>query len=305
MPLTADPGAKAGWDWLLTLLGRDARVVDYKLVPTTTSSTLLDVQVRGSSVTNRVALRLYDNEAWLAEAPDLVVHEAAALKIAETSNLRAPRLIGWSAADIGFGTGCLAMTWTDGDVVVRPSRLDHWLQHLAAELAAIHQCRADMAFPWRYRSWVDDARLRVPTSTRVPEKWRRVIDLWRAGAPVHAPVLIHRDFHPANVLWRDNAIVGVVDWPNACLGPAALDVAHCSYNLALMHGVDAVVAFRAAYQRAMPTHQQDVYWDANSLLDKSRVRYYPPWRLFGLGHIDDAELVRRVDDHVAYFIEMV
>ena len=37
---------------------------------------------------------------------------------------------------------------------------------------------------------------------------------------------------------------GVVDWANACLGPAAVDVAHFRVNLAVLHGpatADAVL----------------------------------------------------------------
>ncbi len=57
-------------------------------------------------------------------------------------------------------------------------------------------------------------------------------------------MVIHRDFHPDNVLWSDGRISGVVDWANACLGPAAVDVAHFRVNLAVLHGpatADAVL----------------------------------------------------------------
>jgi aminoglycoside phosphotransferase (APT) family kinase protein len=44
-------------------------------------------------------------------------------------------------------------------------------------------------------------------------------------------VLVHRDFHPGNVLWRRGTVSGVVDWQAACTGPAVADVAHCRVNL--------------------------------------------------------------------------
>ena len=52
------------------------------------------------------------------------------------------------------------------------------------------------------------------------------------GPPPGLPeVLVHRDYHPGNVLWRRSKISGVVDWQAACTGPAVADVAHCRVNL--------------------------------------------------------------------------
>jgi aminoglycoside phosphotransferase (APT) family kinase protein len=44
-------------------------------------------------------------------------------------------------------------------------------------------------------------------------------------------VLLHRDFHPGNVLWRRGQVSGLVDWQGACAGPAAADVGYCRVNL--------------------------------------------------------------------------
>jgi aminoglycoside phosphotransferase (APT) family kinase protein len=38
-------------------------------------------------------------------------------------------------------------------------------------------------------------------------------------------VLCHGDFHPLNVLAEAGVVTGVIDWPNASVGPAAADVA--------------------------------------------------------------------------------
>jgi hypothetical protein len=42
-------------------------------------------------------------------------------------------------------------------------------------------------------------------------------------------------------------VTGVVDWVETSIGPAWLDVAHCSTNLAIVHGNGAADLFGAAY----------------------------------------------------------
>jgi aminoglycoside phosphotransferase (APT) family kinase protein len=62
-------------------------------------------------------------------------------------------------------------------------------------------------------------------------------------------VLVHRDYHPGNVLWRRGTVSGVVDWQAICTGPAVIDVAHCRVNL-LTFGAAAAGQFTALWQQA-------------------------------------------------------
>jgi aminoglycoside/choline kinase family phosphotransferase len=61
-------------------------------------------------------------------------------------------------------------------------------------------------------------------------------------------VLLHRDFHPGNVLWRRGRVSGVVDWLGACSGPASADVAHCRINLLTM-GTEVASRFTVRWER--------------------------------------------------------
>jgi aminoglycoside phosphotransferase (APT) family kinase protein len=76
--------------------------------------------------------------------------------------------------------------------------------------------------------------------------------------------LIHRDYHPGNVLVDAGAVSGIVDWPNACAGPPEVDVAHCRVNLAVTHGLEVATAF-AAFAATDP--QRQAYWDVVDCLD--------------------------------------
>jgi aminoglycoside phosphotransferase (APT) family kinase protein len=61
-------------------------------------------------------------------------------------------------------------------------------------------------------------------------------------------VLVHRDYHPGNMLWRWGTVSGVVDWQAICTGPAVIDVAHCRVNL-LTFGAATAGQFTAWWQR--------------------------------------------------------
>lgn len=51
-----------------------------------------------------------------------------------------------------------------------------------------------------------------------------VFDFVREPRPQVKPCFIHRDYHPTNILWVDDKVSGVVDWVNACRGPAGIDI---------------------------------------------------------------------------------
>ena len=122
----------------------------------------------------------------------------------------------------------------------------------------------------------------------------------RSQAAGARAVFIHRDYHPTNVLWRGTAVSGVVDWINACRGPAGVDVAHCRTNLEAMYGLETADQFLARYRDVADGFAYDPYWDIDSLLDMclEGPSYYPPWQEFGLGIIPPPVLRQRADAYL-------
>ena len=57
-------------------------------------------------------------------------------------------------------------------------------------------------------------------------------------------MLVHRDFHPGNVLFSGAGLSGLVDWANASIGPPDVDVGHCRANLVSVLDVEAADRFR-------------------------------------------------------------
>jgi hypothetical protein len=130
-----------------------------------------------------------------------------------------------------------------------PSDLDRWLPRLAEVLPCIHATPLPPPGELGPFSAYPQASYRPPGWARYPRVWERAAEISHGPPPRLPTVLLHRDFHPGNVLWRRGTVTGVVDWQGACTGPAAADVAHCRVNL-LTLGVGAAERFTALWQQA-------------------------------------------------------
>ncbi|HQZ54645.1 MAG TPA: aminoglycoside phosphotransferase family protein [Thermoflexales bacterium] len=292
MPLTAASRA-----WLADAL--DAAPNDIRIEPMAGATSSSVYAVRTQPGVDAV-LRLFDNAAWLADEPDLVAHEAAALGEADRAGCPAPRLIAWSAEDVGFGAPALLMSRLSGEVVLSPGDQAAWIERLAFALAAIHRHPA-VDLGWNYFPWFEPADAVIPAWSPNPSTWDSAIAIARHPAPVETTVYIHRDFHPVNVLWESGEVSGIVDWVNACRGPASVDVAHCRCNLALMYGAAVADAFLAAYVTATPGFRHDPYWDVGSLLEWAlpQPTPYRPWAEFGLSGMTVALMEARAEAYLA------
>ena len=150
------------------------------------------------------------------------------------------------------GGPALLMSRLPGRVDWWPSDLERWLKRLAGLLPHIHGTalppgEAVPRFaPYRQENY------RPPGWARYPRVWERAVEISRAPAPDLPPVLLHRDFHPGNVLWRYGRVSGVVDWLGACSGPAPADVAHCRINLLTM-GAEVASRFTVHWEQVAGT----------------------------------------------------
>jgi aminoglycoside phosphotransferase (APT) family kinase protein len=73
--------------------------------------------------------------------------------------------------------------------------------------------------------------------------WRAALELFReAPAAEETAALCHRDLHPGNILFSRGRMAGMVDWVNACRGPAWVDLSRCRVEVAFLAGFDAADA---------------------------------------------------------------
>ena len=278
----------------------DRRVVAADLLPGATSSTLIRLRLSDGRDTVDRVLRLFTLVHWLAEEPDLAPHEATALQRMAAVDPATPELIAFDPDGATCGVPAILMTCLPGHIELAPADMDAWLRDLAAACFRIHQVSPE-GFAWDYFPYTPLDQLSVPTWTPHPAWYERLIEVLSDPRPDVPIRFIHRDYHPNNVLWGDGRLSGVVDWPNACRGPAQVDLAHCRGNLIGLYGLDVADRFLARYcDLAGPAFVYDPYWELLSISDglENPPSVYPGWTAHGVTHLTDALIAHRLESRL-------
>jgi aminoglycoside phosphotransferase (APT) family kinase protein len=210
--------------------------------------------------------------------PKVLEGEFVRLGFAEPANVPTPEPLAFDGDGDWFGRPALVMSQVPGQSLVSTGP-GPWIAELATALAAIHA----MPLPPDPPAIVEDAPHAGVAWQPMPDgnlartaRARRLMaiagelqdDLRRYSPP---SVLLHHDFHHGNVTWRSNGrLGGVVDWNEACLGPAACDVGYCSVDLSMTHGPAVAEAFVRAYESVVGDRVDDLrrwqaLWVANGM----------------------------------------
>lgn len=287
------------------MLGSSAHLLGSRRLRGSTSATLYRLTVlRGASLATYV-LRLFTNSEWLIVEPDIPEHEAAALEKVHTASLPVPGLVACDPRGASCGLPALLMTHLPGKVDLLPTSIESWLCQQAEFLMRLHAVDPG-AFAWNYRPYYKPAELSIPAWSTRPQLWEKAIEIMRSPSPTSPTCFIHRDYHPVNLLWRRGKLSGVVDWVNSCLGPAGVDVAWARHNLASMYGLPMADRWLEVCQEVMGTSwRYDPYWDIQTLLEvlPGPPGVYPPWRDFGLDHLNAPLVTQRIEEYLASLLK--
>ncbi|WP_411150072.1 alpha/beta fold hydrolase [Streptomyces sp. A30] len=256
-----------------------------------------------------LVLRSFVKPFFRRHAPGLLAREASVLALlAGQDGIPAARPVAVDASGELCDHPSLLMSLLPGTVRVDEEELERRLDLLAAQLVRIHEV-VPAERPRPYQAWTSPERVIAPPGPL----WERAVDVIRREPPSYEGCFLHRDFHPGNVLFAGSGdglrISGVVDWVETSWGPADLDVAHCSTALALLHGPEHGLGFRARYEahggRRLADGPDHLYW---RLLDA--LGYAPdaaklagPWRELGRTELTTKVLGGRLEAYVAGLVE--
>ncbi|MFC6226394.1 phosphotransferase family protein [Paenibacillus allorhizosphaerae] len=261
-------------EWVIHAVHPEANVLSIRRLHGGISSLVHGILLKVNGEERSVVLRQFDNAEWVREQPDLALHEAESLRRAsQCVGVQTPKLIAFDETGSACGVPALLMTRLEGSVVLEPPDTVRWVDGMAEALARIHKVEA-ADYSRTFAPYCDAASLDTSSWSEYPAQWRAAADIVTGPRPFVINRFIHRDYHPANVLWKGGEVSGVVDWVNGCVGPAGIDVGHCRVNLAQLYDVQTADQFLSSYQKyAGDSFVYDPYWDLVTLIDFA---YWPP-----------------------------
>ncbi|NKI41388.1 phosphotransferase family protein [Streptomyces physcomitrii] len=275
------------------------------------------LRLRGPAGEREWVLRSFVKPFPVRHAPGMLRREAGVLRLLRDTDIPVAALLAVDPEGRRCAAPSLLMTRLPGRPCLDESGAADRSRALAAQLVRVHRVSAEGGDrPPAYRPWTSPETVRVPGDSTRPALWQRAVDILRAPPPLYEPRFLHRDFHPGNVLFAPGGdgrtgarITGVVDWVETSWGPAELDLAHCSTNLALLYGAPAGLGFTRHYLDAGGRLTGDprarLYWH---LLDALAFAPYAeqvaaPWRELGRADLTEERMARRLEEWVAALFE--
>lgn len=229
-------------------------------------ATAVEIEQPGGR-TKRLVLRRH-NAVEIKRNPHLAADEFKLLQILLSAGIPVPMPCHVSQAGEIFPTPCLVVEYIAGDTAAVPADLDDHMGQVVAQLARIHGLDGGdpgLSFLPRVDTWVTELlnnRPAEPDGSWSEGRIREALESVWPLARQNAPVLLHGDFWPGNVLWRDGRLVAVIDWEDAALGDPLADVANARLELLWAYGPRTMQAFTDRYAATIEVDFADLAcWD--------------------------------------------
>lgn len=209
----------------------------------------------------------------LQRNPAAIAREYQTLDLVQSVGVAAPQpyLLDESGTILPFPY--LVMEYIDGVPDYAPADIEHYVRQFATQLAAIHRIdgtQSALAFLPRQ---ADSLAIKLENPPAVLDASLQEARIRAALArvwplpPTNRLVLVHGDFWPGNLLWRNGQLIAVVDWEDAAVGNPLADFAISRLDLLWIFGVEAMRAFTAHYQHLVDLDFRHLaYWDLAAAL---------------------------------------
>lgn len=165
----------------------------------------------------------------------------------------------------------LVMDWVDGSTELAGDELPAALDQMARFLVNLHAVDpCSLQLP--ELEPIEDPRVAILSYLPSTDVGRGVAARLESGhveQGLNRCVVLHGDYWPGNVLWRDGRLVAVIDWEDACLGDPLADLATARVELLCRYGADAMEGFSARYLAL----QRD-------MIEPLRLDSLPLWELY-------------------------
>lgn len=228
--------------------------------------TVLEIE-QSDSQTKKMIVRQH-GEVDRQHNPQIAADEFKLLRLLHNAGLTAPRPYYLDQSGEIFSTPYIVIEYIEGKTEFAPVDLSDFILQFAWHLSRIHQIdslQQDLSFlPMQEQSYaqkLQDRPQKVDESLNEGD----IRDVLESAWPLpqyNKSVLLHGDYWPGNILWKDGQLVAVIDWEDAAVGDPLADVANSRLEILWAFGIDAMQRFTHLYQSMTTIDFTNLpYWD--------------------------------------------
>ena len=190
----------------------------------------------------------------LQQNPQIAADEFKLLQITRSAGLATPAPYYVDQSGDIFPTPCVVVEYIEGNTEFALDHVADFIPQFATHLARIHAVdysNLDLSFlPTQEQKYAKKVSERPPNLDESIDEGciRDVLESAGRLSQHNASVLLHGDFWPGNLLWKDGRLVAVIDWEDAALGDPLADVANSRLEILWAFGIDAMHSFTQQYQ---------------------------------------------------------
>lgn len=182
------------------------------------------------------------------EALHIASREYGLLSRCEALGIPAPR-----PCFLDAEAAALGLEYVEGAPDLSPGIPRDRIEQMASQLARIHRVSAarELGFLGRRSESAGRHVLEAPEALDASLGEAQVRAALRALWPwrqENEDVLLHGDYWPGNLLWREGRLAAVIDWEEAELGDPLADVALARLDLLWAFGEEAMLLFTECYR---------------------------------------------------------
>lgn len=260
--------------------------------------TALEIE-RPDGHTQKMLVRRH-NEAGLERNPQQAANEFKLLQLLCSTSLPAPAPYYLDQSGAIFSTPYLVIEYIEGQTEFAPANLSDFIHQFTTHLIRIHRldyAQMDVSIlPQQVERFAQKLRAYQTTPDESSDK-ARIQKALQAAWPIpqrNPSVLLHGDYWPGNVLWRDGRLAGIIDWEDATIGDPLADVANSRLEILWAFGLDAMQHFTQHYQSLTSIDPAGLpYWDLCAAL---KLATFAEWGL-------DEARERAMRERYQWFVE--
>jgi aminoglycoside phosphotransferase (APT) family kinase protein len=204
---------------------------------------------------------------------ELIATGAAALEVAQSHGLPAPRLLAKDVDGSATGASATLETFIAGSTTWPRALPVSRLRAAGAALAQVHAIplapRPDLPLRTRPIAVDDFARDRRQGDMATSPLLRMADERIQAmGQPHGTTVFVHGDVWPGNMTWIGDTSCTLIDWKTAGAGHPGVDIGELRKQIAITYGLNAIVGIVDGWEQATGKSATNVaYWDAVAALN--------------------------------------